>query len=197
MNETPALMTYALLLSILIISVLGFNQTRLVQSFSHYPYSEKRYNQYYRWLTNGFFHANWTHLLLNSFVLYQFGVTIEEIYKQKFGFISGGLIYLAVYFFILIGSCIPTFLHHKNNVHYSSIGASGALSGILLIYVLYYPFNLLYLFGMVPMPAIVFAVVYLGYSWWASKQAADQIDHYAHFYGSLIGLLIGLIVKSI
>ncbi|MBL7820386.1 MAG: rhomboid family intramembrane serine protease [Saprospiraceae bacterium] len=195
MNSLPPLMTYGLMLSILIISMIGFSKSHLILEYSHYPYREKRQGQFYRWLSCGFFHANWLHLALNLFVLYQFGSTIEFIYKSQFGFYFGGLLFLSVYLIILVIGCIPTYFHYSNNVNYSSIGASGAISGILFIYVLYYPFQLLYIFGMVPIPAILFAPLYLIYSWWASKNPNDHIDHFAHFYGSVIGLLLGLIIK--
>ncbi|MBK6861149.1 MAG: rhomboid family intramembrane serine protease [Saprospiraceae bacterium] len=197
MNSLPPLMTYGLILSILVISSIGFSKSNIIQDYSHFPYLEKRNRQFYRWLSCGFLHANWLHLGLNLFVLYQFGSTIEHVYKAQFGFYVGGFLFILIYFIILIAGCIPTYFHHLNNTRYSSIGASGAISGILFIYVLYYPFQLLYLFGMVPIPAILFAPLYLIYSWWASKNPNDHIDHYAHFYGSIIGLFLGLLVKYI
>ncbi|MBK8484137.1 MAG: rhomboid family intramembrane serine protease [Saprospiraceae bacterium] len=107
----------------------------------------------------------------------------------------GGILFIVIYVLILILSCIPTYIKFKNNPQYASIGASGAISGILFIYILYFPFNLLYLFGMIPVPAIVFGFLYLYYSWWASRNTNDHIDHDAHYYGAVMGLLFGVIIK--
>jgi membrane associated rhomboid family serine protease len=195
MNEQIPLMCLSLIISIALISIMAFNNRNLFEQCKHYPYLEKRQGSYYRWFTCGFLHGDWMHLLLNLFVLWQFGFAIESIYKANFGFLTGGLIFLVVYILILVLSNIPTYYKHKNNPSYASIGASGAISGILFIYVLYYPFRLLYLFGIVPLPGVAMAILYLVYSRWASKNSADHIDHDAHYYGAVIGLGLGLIVK--
>lgn len=195
MNEQLPLMCISLIISIALISIMAFNNRSLYEQCKHYPYIEKLQGSYYRWFTCGFLHADWMHLLLNLFVLWQFGFAIESIYKAQFGFLIGGVIFLIVYILILVFSSAPTYFKHKNNPSYASIGASGAISGILFIYILYYPFRLLYLFGIIPLPGIAMAILYLVYSRWASKNAADHIDHDAHYYGAVIGLGLGLIIK--
>ncbi|MBK9728585.1 MAG: rhomboid family intramembrane serine protease [Saprospiraceae bacterium] len=195
MNELLPLMTYSLLISISLISIIGFNNTALFDQCKHYPYLENKQKSFYRWFTCGFLHANWLHLFFNAFVLWQFGSVIEKIYKEMYGMMLGGILFIVIYVLILILSCIPTYIKFKNNPQYSSIGASGAISGILFIYILYFPFNLLYLFGMIPVPAIVFGFLYLYYSWWASRNTNDHIDHDAHYYGAVMGLLFGVIIK--
>lgn len=197
MIDQTSLMTIALILSIALISILAFSNRNLYEQCKHYPYLENTQHSYYRWFTCGFLHADWFHLFLNLFVLWQFGLAIEHIYKAQFGFFAGGVLFLLVYFAILVLSNIPTYFKHKNNPHYASIGASGAISGILFIYILYFPFRLLYFFGIVPLPGIAMAVLYLLYSRWASKNAADHIDHDAHYYGAIIGLALGLFIKYI
>ncbi len=195
MNEQLPLMTISLILAISLISISGFSNRNLFELLKHYPYEEKLKSSYYRWFTCGFLHGDWFHLFLNLFVLWQFGSAIEFIYKAKFGFLMGGILYLLIYSLVLVFSCYPTYNKNKFNPGYSSIGASGAISGILFIYILYYPFRLLYLFGMIPLPGIAMAVLYLIYSHWASKNSLDNIDHEAHYYGALIGLFLGLVVK--
>jgi membrane associated rhomboid family serine protease len=195
MNEQMPLMTISLILSISLISFAAFNNAQLFDKLKHYPFLEKLQKSYYRWFTNGFLHGDWFHLLLNLFVLWQFGSAIELLYKAKFGFLLGGIIFLLTYGLILVLSCIPTYLKHKDNPSYASVGASGAISGILFIYILYYPFRLLFLFGLIPLPGIAMAILYLIYSHWASKNSQDNIDHDAHYYGAIIGLSLGILIK--
>ncbi|MFZ1581027.1 MAG: rhomboid family intramembrane serine protease, partial [Saprospiraceae bacterium] len=83
----------------------------------------------------------------------------------------------------------------KDNAYFSSVGASGGVSGILFIYILLYPWNMLGLFAIIPVPAIVFGVLYLWYSTWASKNQNTNIDHDAHFYGAIAGLLIAIVSR--
>ncbi|MBK8484138.1 MAG: rhomboid family intramembrane serine protease [Saprospiraceae bacterium] len=83
MNELLPLMTYSLLISISLISIIGFNNTALFDQCKHYPYLENKQKSFYRWFTCGFLHANWLHLFFNAFVLWQFGSVIEKIYKEN------------------------------------------------------------------------------------------------------------------
>lgn len=193
-NESN-LMTISLLIALVVLFLITNSNRVLFDSYKHFPYAEKRNGSYYRWISSGFLHANYVHLFLNMFVLYQFGSTIESIYKSKLGFISGGMLYLFVYLLILLLSSIPTFIKFKDNPHYASIGASGVISGILFIYILYFPLNLLYLLGIIPIPAVLFGILYLLYSKWAASSSLDNIDHDAHYYGAVIGLVLGLMIK--
>lgn len=197
MNEPMSLMTISLILSIGVISIWAFSNPGLIDQGKHYPYVEHRQRSYHRWFTCGFLHANWLHLFLNVFVLWQFGTVVERMYQLKFGQFYGSLAFLIVYLLILLGSNYPTYIKHKNNPSYASIGASGAISGVLFIYILYFPTRLLFLFGLVPLPGIVFGLLYLYYSWWASKNTSDIIDHDAHYYGAVLGVVFGLLVKYV
>lgn len=195
MIDGNTLMTLSLILANIAVYVITSGNPYIMDACKHYPYREKQDKSYYRWVTSGFLHANLMHLALNLFVLYQFGGTVETIFKSKFGFAAGGIYYLIAYFSILLLSGLPTFLKHRNNASYSSVGASGVISGILFIYILYFPANLLFVLGLVPIPAFVFGLLYLFFSKWASGRYDDLIDHDAHYYGALMGILIGVIVK--
>ncbi|HUN17894.1 MAG TPA: rhomboid family intramembrane serine protease, partial [Saprospiraceae bacterium] len=109
----------------------------------------------------------------------------------------GMIIYLAIYILLAILSSVPTYLKYKNTPSYSSIGASGVISGLLFIYILYFPMNILLIYGIIPMPAFLMGILYLTYSWWASRKRQDGIDHEAHFWGAAFGLLIGFSLKLI
>ncbi|MBK9108050.1 MAG: rhomboid family intramembrane serine protease [Saprospiraceae bacterium] len=195
MIDGNTLMTFSLILANIALYIMTSSNTHIMDACKHYPFQERQDKSYYRWITSGFLHANLMHLALNLFVLYQFGGTVEAIFKGMFGFAMGGIFYLLTYFTILVLSGLPTYLKFKNNRNYSSVGASGVISGILFIYILYFPLNLLFILGLVPIPAALFGILYLFFSKWASGRYDDMIDHDAHYYGAIAGLVIGCIIK--
>lgn len=172
------------------LSFRAFNDENLFQRLKHHPYSVYNNKEYYRMLTSGFIHGDWMHLIINMYVLYEFGNIVEEKYIQLFNPIYGRVLYLLMYLVVLVISDIPSFRKHKNNPAYASIGASGAVSGVLFTYVLFFPWSWLGLFFVIPIPAIVFGVLYLAYSSWAARKMDDRIDHSAHFAGAIAGMFI-------
>lgn len=180
-----------------IVSILCFNNRRLFDSLKHYPIAESRNNQYYRWLSSGFVHGDYIHLFINMFVLHEFGKTVENYLIKNFGLIGGSILFVVSYVLIIIMSDIPTYYKHINNAYFSSVGASGGVSGIIFIYILLYPWNMLGLYMIIPVPAIIFGVLYLWYSTWASKNQNSNIDHEAHFYGAIAGVLIAVVTRPV
>jgi membrane associated rhomboid family serine protease len=148
------------------------------------PYWLLRKRQYDTIVTSGFIHGDFGHLLFNSLTLYSFGPTLENK--------IGTPMFVALYFIGLLLSSLGTVYKQRNNPNYAALGASGAILAVVFAYVVYYPKNTLFLF-FVPMPAMVFAVVYLGYTIWASQNRRDNIAHDAHLDGALTGLIfVGL-----
>lgn len=172
------------------LSFRAFNDEKLFQRLKHHPYSVHNKKEYYRMLTSGFIHGDWMHLIINMYVLYEFGNIVEELYIQLFNPILGRILYLLMYLAVLVIADIPSFRKHKNNPAYASIGASGAVSGVLFTYVLFFPWSWLGLFFVIPIPAIIFGVLYLVYSSWAARKMDDRIDHSAHFAGAIAGMVI-------
>ncbi len=177
-----------------LISYQAFNDRKLFENLKHFPYAESRRKEFYRMVTSGFVHGSWIHLLINLFVLYQFGGIVEQLYGQIFGKSMGGIMFTLMYITTLIVADIPSYLKHKNNPHYGAIGASGAVSGIVFIYVLFAPWELLYLYAVLPVPSIIAAIAYVVYSSWASKNRNDNIGHDAHLYGALFGIVFTVLV---
>lgn len=177
------------------ISLFCLNDKMWFDRLKHYPVAESRQGQYYRWLTSGFVHGSFIHLFVNMFVLYEFGRTVESYMIYHFGEIGGMILFVFSYVLIIIMSDIPTYYKNKENHYFASVGASGGVSGIIFIYILLFPWQNLYLFAIVPLPAIVFGIMYLWYSTWASKNQNDMIDHEAHFYGAVAGMLIAIVSR--
>jgi membrane associated rhomboid family serine protease len=177
-----------------IISLICFENRALFDQLKHHPASEARNNEWYRMVTSGFLHADYFHLGVNMYVLYGFGSFVENRFLDYYGLAFGRFIYLALYLIMIVLADIPSFIKHKNNYSYSAIGASGAVSGVLFIFILMRPWAPLELYFFIPIPAIVFGVLYLLYSSWASNNAKDNIGHDAHFYGAVAGMVLTAIL---
>ncbi len=172
-----------------IVSFLGFSNPQLVSKLKHFPVREWRNGEWYRLFTCSLVHGGWMHLLVNMFVLWQFGGQIERILDYYYP-ATGKFAYLAIYVATVILANIPTALKYKHEPYYSAIGASGGVSGIVFMFILFFPWEMLYIYGILPIPGIVAALLYLGYSIWASKNSRDNIDHLAHLYGAVVGPLL-------
>jgi Uncharacterized membrane protein (homolog of Drosophila rhomboid) len=186
------------LIIVILTSLISYNcfQDRgRFENLLHSPYQEKKTNQYYRLLTSGFLHGSMGHLLINMFVLYMFGEFTEFQFLAIFGEVKGRLYFLLLYLLTIVFANIPTFLLHKNNPHFSSVGASGGVSGLVFVYILFLPWEVLYLFLIIPCPAIIAGILYLAYSSWAAKKGTDRIDHVAHFGGAIFGFLFTIALK--
>lgn len=169
-----------------IISYQAFENTSMRNKLLFHPASVKEFGEYYRFLTHGFVHANWQHLLINLFVLYQFGEVIESIFASPkvFGPTFGRILYVLLYLTAIVLASIPSYFKHQDNQYYSALGASGATSALVFAYILFNPWGW-FLFP--PLPAILFGVAYLWYSSYMSKRGVDNIGHDAHFWGAVYG----------
>ncbi len=175
------------------LSMYAFSNHEIFYKWMMNPYSVANKNQYFRFLTSGFIHSDYVHLGFNMLTLYFFGDHVEYFFEiQSAGF--GTLIYVVFYLAAIVLSEIPTFLKHKNNVNYNSLGASGGVAAIVFSSIMIYPSNVLYISMLVPIPAFVFGILYLVYSYYMSKKGKDNINHDAHFYGAVFGILFTLVV---
>ncbi|NNE15561.1 MAG: rhomboid family intramembrane serine protease [Saprospiraceae bacterium] len=187
--------TVALLIITGLISYNAFKDQRIIERLKHYPVAEHRNKEYYRMLSSGFVHGGWLHLLINMFVLYEFGRVVERKFQILFeNEIGGSLLYLFMYLSAIIAADIPTHLQHKNNPSYAAVGASGAVSAVVFIFIMFYPFTTLALYGIIPFKAILGGIAYLVYSSWASKNRDDGIGHSAHLFGALYGILFIIVI---
>lgn len=131
-------------------------------------------------------HGSWEHLLINMWVLYQFGNTVENLFMDIHGLVLGRTLFIVFYLSAIVVSDLGTLVLHKDNPGFRSVGASGVTSAMVFIYAMLAPWAM-FLFP--PVPAIIFAVLYVVWSQWASKNRNDNIDHLAHLYGGLYGIL--------
>jgi membrane associated rhomboid family serine protease len=102
--------------------------------------------------------------------------------------------FAALYLLGLVVSDVGTYLKHRDDPQYASLGASGAISAVLFAAIVYFPWMELFIIPIpLPIPAPLFAVAYVGYSWWSARQARGRVNHDAHLGGALFGLLFVLL----
>jgi len=165
-----------------IVSFMAFNNPRLVQQLILWPPAVKR-GQYYRLVSHGLIHADTTHLLFNMLTLFFFGRTMEPLYSAILGPFGFALFYVSA----IVVAMLPTYLANRDNANYHSLGASGGVSAVLFAFILIQPWATIIVF-VVPMPAIVYAVGYVIYSFYMERKATDNINHSAHLWGAAYGI---------
>lgn len=175
-----------------LVSFLAFSNEKLINQLIFYPPAITRDNQWYRFITSGFIHADIQHLAFNMFTLYFFGRSWEYAYCGELG--VGEIWYVILYLGALVTSQIPCYLKNRNNYHYRSLGASGAVSAIVFSMILLMPWSTLYVF-IIPLPAIIYAILYLGYTIYMSKKGGDYINHDAHLWGAIFGIAFSIALK--
>ena len=148
------------------------------------PYEVKHGREFWRILTHAFIHADWMHLAFNMFVLYEFGQTVG----RDLDFL-GWMGFPALYLSGIVGGAIPALRKHGDNPNYRSLGASGAVSAILLAFICLHPTKTLLLFFVVPVPAVLAGVLFFWYESRMQNRPTTRIAHDAHLGGALVGVL--------
>ncbi|TGK12236.1 rhomboid family intramembrane serine protease [Leptospira fletcheri] len=152
------------------------------------PYRDAKEGRFYTLVTGAFLHSDVFHLLFNMVTLYFFGPAVE--------YSIGGWGFLSVYLASILSAGGISFAKNKDNPKYATLGASGGTAGIVFASVLFFPQSSIFLFLIpVPIPAPLFAILYLGYTFYAAKKGNDGINHDAHLYGALTGLAIAIFAK--
>ena len=155
-----------------------------------WPPAIERQQQYDRLLTHGFIHADGMHLIFNMVTLYSFGQAMERYFSDRIGPVG----YLLFYLSAIVIAILPTYMRHRHDPGYRSLGASGAVSAVLFASILLDPWNGIYLFLIpIPVPAFIFAGLYIGYSVWMDKRGGDNINHSAHLWGALYGVMFTIL----
>jgi len=180
------------------ISIWAFSNESIMKKLQLNPYQIYHDKQGHRLITHGFIHADWIHLLVNMLVFFSFGSAIEnrfEILAHK-GIISNNILHFFIlYFGGMIIATISTLIKHKNNPEYNALGASGAVSAVVFTYIFFSPTNSLLLMGIVPIPAIIFGVLFLIYSQYMSRRSGGNVNHDAHFIGAVFGFIYPILLK--
>ncbi len=172
-----------------LISIAAFNNDEIYNKLILWPRAmHGNPAEYYRLLTSGFIHADWNHLFFNMFTLYFAGESAEEATN------SGGL-FMLLYLSGIIISSLPSFVKNRNNSYYRSLGASGGVSAILFLMIYFHPWDGIgIIFIPIHIPCIIFGGMYLAYEYYMSKRGDTNINHDAHLWGALYGLLFAFCI---
>ena len=189
-------MSFSLTLVIVALTVLvswrAFNDQRLLDRLILWPPAISRHRQYERLLTHGFIHADWMHLLFNMITLWSFGTAVERAFSQMITPAGYVLFYLSA----IVVSILPTYISHRRDPNYRSLGASGGVSAVLFSFILFDPWSTLIIFPIpLPIPAFLFAVLYVGYSIWMDRRGRDNVNHSAHLWGAAYGVLFTVLLE--
>ncbi len=180
-----------------VFSVAAFRFRDLFYRFDLSPYHIVHKKQYYRIFTHAFLHSDYVHLGINMLVLYSFGIGIEQVFNSLE---EQGIIFSGPFFFILLYvsgialSALSTVTRYRNEERYSAVGASGAVSAVVFTYIFFAPLQKIYFYMVLPIPGIVFGVLYLVYSSYMGRRNKDNINHAAHFWGAVIGFLFPILM---
>jgi membrane associated rhomboid family serine protease len=184
------MITIVLIAVTVLVSWQAFEKRRIFERLVLWPPGVERFRQYDRLLTHGFVHADWMHLAFNMITLFFFGRLVERVFA---GLVGPGM-FVLFYLSAIVVAILPSYLRHRKDAGYVSLGASGAVSAVLFASVLLDPWSWIIVF-VVPVPAVIYAVAYIGYSYWMDKRGGDHINHNAHLSGAIYGLLFMLLLE--
>jgi membrane associated rhomboid family serine protease len=171
------------------VSLLGlYAAPQLIEKSLFRPYWFLRRRQYATLVTSGFMHADLPHLIFNMVTFWFFAFPLE----RRIGSIAFAVLYVVS----LALSELGTYLKHRGNPEYASLGASGAIAAVLFASIVYNPGMSLFILPIpFPIPGPLFGIMYLGYSWYSARQNRGRINHDAHLGGALIGLVFVLLME--
>ncbi|MDO7848884.1 rhomboid family intramembrane serine protease [Hymenobacter sp. M29] len=191
---------YILIGLTVVISIYAWSKQELMDSWIMQPYLMARSSgQWYRLLTSGFLHADWAHLLFNMFAFYSFGPVVLEALVEGYGQLPGIGLFLVLYLGGIILSDLPSYFQHRDDRGYRSLGASGGVASVLFASILLFPVNTngggIIIFPIpFPIQPFLFGFLYLVYSYYMARRRADNVNHDAHFYGALYGVVLLLVL---
>ncbi len=190
MPDRAPVITYIILAVTCVVSYFGWKSPRLIERLILWPPAVAQRHEYDRLVTHGFVHADPAHLIFNMITLYFFGSMVEPVFVSRIGHAG----FLALYLVAIIVAILPTYLRHRGDANYRSLGASGAVSAVLFSFILFAPWAMIVVF-VIPVPAILYAVFYVGYSIWMDRRGGDRINHSAHLWGAAFGVVATLVIE--
>lgn len=178
-----------------VISFTAFSNEKIINDMIFYPTAVTNHHQWYRFITCGFIHADFMHLAFNMYTFYLFGDMVERAFSAIYGEM-GKALYIVMYISSLVVCLLPTYFKHRTDYYYRSLGASGAVSAVIFIGIFLNPTMGMGIFP-IPfhIPAFIFGPLYLGISAYLAKKGHGNINHSAHIWGAVYGIVF-LVITS-
>jgi membrane associated rhomboid family serine protease len=176
--------------AIFVIIVVNLNTDHLLwfmNWFGLVPHDTWSDWHFWQLFTYMFIHADGLHLIFNMFGLYMFGSELEQHW--------GGRNFLKYYLITGIGAAIINVLFtliiygHAQRAHVPTIGSSGAIYGLIIAYGLKNPERILYIWGMFPIKARNFCILFGGLEFLMLFNNQSNISNISHLGGLIIGYL--------
>lgn len=182
------MITISILVITSIVSIVAFYKRSIMDRLLYSPRRIVKFKEYERFITYGFVHAGWMHLIFNMLVFYSFGSIMEKINPTFF---------MTTYLISLPLSLVYNFWKWRHSYSYTAVGASGAVSSLLYTFIIMFPMSTLSVF-FIPMQAWIFGILYIGISFYMMKSGKfENIGHDVHITGALFGILFGIIGRII
>jgi membrane associated rhomboid family serine protease len=191
--------TIIIIIITVLVSISALSSDKIYNDLIFYPPAVTDQRQWYRFFSSGFIHADWMHLIFNMYAFYMFGGAVETFFSNSLFQEKGKLFYMLMYISALGFSLLPTYLKHKNDSYYRSLGASGAVSAVIFAFILLNPManlGLIILPG-IKIPGFIFGFIYLGISSYLDRRGGGNINHSAHIWGALYGMVFVVILAAI
>jgi membrane associated rhomboid family serine protease len=188
-------MSITLIIAIIttIVSITAFSNQKVMDDLVFSPTDVTNRKQWYRFLSCALIHADFGHLIFNMLSFYSFGEFVEGTFRYLFGSL-GPALYVALYVISQVICLLPTYLKHKNDYHYRSLGASGAVSAVIFAGIFLSPMQRIGIFFIpIGIPGFIFGFIYLGITAYLDRKGAGGINHSAHLFGSLAGIALLII----
>ncbi|HYC38934.1 MAG TPA: rhomboid family intramembrane serine protease [Chitinophagaceae bacterium] len=191
--------TLIIVIATTLVSIGGLSNYKIMDDLIFYPPAIQR-RQYYRLITHGFLHADYFHLAFNMVALWSFGEAVEQgLFSNPCVFGENGrYFFLLLYFLALIFASLPDYFRHRNNYHFRSLGASGAVSAVIFAAIVLLPqMPIRFLFIPIDIPGFIFGAIYLLASAYLDKRGGGNINHMAHIFGALFGVIFVYVLVSL
>ncbi|WP_018611358.1 rhomboid family intramembrane serine protease [Segetibacter koreensis] len=176
-----------------IVSFIAFSNQKIIDDFIFDPPAVTNRNQWYRFFSAALIHGDMGHLIFNMLSFYSFGEYVEANFKYLFG-PMGPLLYVALYVISQFVCLLPTYFKNKDNYYYKSLGASGAISAVIFAGIFLSPLQKIgIMFIPIGIPGFIFGFIYLAITAYLDKKGAGHINHSAHLFGALAGVILLII----
>ena len=179
-----------------LVSYQAFQDSTLRYKLIFNPYQVKHSGEWYRFVTHGFIHADWNHLIFNMLSFYFFAPIVEQYFKGIWGPVLGSVYFVLLFVGAMVVSSLKSYIQHQNNHYYNSLGASGGVSAVIFAAILFMPTMKMSLILIpIPITAYIFGALYLVYSHYMAKKGIDNIGHDAHFWGAVYGFIFPILLE--